>query len=63
MILAASCKVVGSTNHYNPFENSNLCRMCKEQLFQSHWNGDNAYTLSESLMIPYAEKPVNVYQG
>lgn len=62
MILAASCKFVGSTNDCNAFENSDLCRLCKEQLFPFHWNGDNAYTLSESLMIPYAGNSVNVYQ-
>ena len=51
--LAVTCKHVGSTNDAVAFSQCSLKDLCEAQIFPYHWNGDNAYTSSESMMIPY----------
>lgn len=51
--IAVTCKHVGSTNDAVAFAQCSLKSLCEAQTFPYHWNGDNAYTSSESMMIPY----------
>lgn len=51
--IAMSCKHVGSTNDAVAFETGSLKKLCENQQYPYHWNGDNAYTLSETMMIPF----------
>lgn len=51
--LAVTFKHVGSTNDAIAFEQGSLKDLCASQQFPYHWNGDNAYTLSETMMIPF----------
>ena len=51
--LAVTCKHVGSTNDAVAYVQGSLKELCESQQFPYHWNGDNAYTLSESMMIPF----------
>ena len=52
--IAVSCKHVGSTNDVDAFENSDLNRLNSDQPFPYHWNGDGAYSGSETTMVPFA---------
>lgn len=51
--IAVTCKHVGSTNDAVAYVQGSLKDLCESQQFPFHWNGDNAYTLSESMMIPF----------
>jgi DDE superfamily endonuclease len=51
--IAVTCKHVGSTNDAVAFSQCSLKALCEEQIYPYHWNGDNAYTSSESMMVPY----------
>ena len=51
--IAVTCKHVGSTNDAVAYVQGSLKALCEVQKFPFHWNGDNAYTLSESMMIPF----------
>lgn len=51
--IAVTCKHVGSTNDAVAYVQGSLKDLCEAQKFPFHWNGDNAYTLSESMMIPF----------
>lgn len=51
--IAFSAKHPGGTNDAPAFENSNLVKICLSQLFPYHWNSDNAYTLTETNMVPF----------
>jgi hypothetical protein len=49
-----TCKHVGSTNDAEAYETCSLKHFCESLPFPYHWNGDPAYTLSESMMIPFS---------
>ena len=51
--IAVTCKHVGSTNDAVAFSQCSLKALCDQQAYPYHWNGDNAYTSSESMMVPY----------
>lgn len=51
--IGISMKHVGSTNDSQAFSHSTLSSICKSQIFFYHWNGDAAYPLSDTMMIPY----------
>lgn len=51
--IAFSAKHPGGTNDAPAFSNSKLIDICMSQIFPFHWNGDNAYSLSETCMIPF----------
>ena len=51
--LSVTCKHVGSTNDAVAYVQGSLKELRESQQFPLHWNGDNAYTLSESMMIAY----------
>ena len=48
-----TCKHVGSTNDAVAYNQGSLKPLCESHEYPYHWNGDNAYTLSESMMIPF----------
>jgi hypothetical protein len=52
-VIAFCCKHSGSTNDCQAFETSGLKALNRLLPFPYHWNGDAAYTLTESMMIPY----------
>lgn len=52
--IAVTCKHVGSTNDAIAFETSSLKALCAMMPLPFHWNGDNAYTCNETMMIPFA---------
>lgn len=52
--IAVTCKHVGSTNDAVAFVQGTLKTLCEAQTFPYHWNGDNAYTLSETMMVPFS---------
>lgn len=49
--IAVSCKHVGSTNDGSAFA-TGLQQICDQQVFPYHWNGDNAYSASRTMMVP-----------
>lgn len=51
--IAVTCKHVGSTNDAVAYNQGSLKPLCESHDYPYHWNGDNAYTLSESMMIPF----------
>ena len=58
--LAVTCKHVGSTNDAVAYVQGSLKELCESQQFPYHWNGDDAYTLSESMMIPFTGTNLSV---
>lgn len=50
---AVSCKHVGSTNDSIAFETSNLKDINSKLPFPFHWCGDPAYTLTDTMIIPF----------
>lgn len=60
LFTAVTCMHVGCTNDANAFETCSLKDLCASLPFPFHWNGDNAYTLSESLMIPYPGQNLHI---
>ena len=48
-----SAKHVGSTNDAEAFETSKLKETNESLPFPYHWNGDPAYVLTETMMIPF----------
>jgi DDE superfamily endonuclease len=58
--IAVTCKHVGSTNNAVAFAQCSPKTLCEEQTFPYHWNGDNAYTISESMRIPFAGTNLSV---
>jgi DDE superfamily endonuclease len=58
--IAVTCKHVGSTNDAVAYVQGSLKELCERQQFPYHWNGDNAYTLSESMMIPFPGSNLSV---
>ena len=51
--VAVTCKHVGCTNDAIAFETSSLKTVCQSLPFPYHWIGDNAYTLTESMIVPF----------
>ena len=51
--IAVTCKHVGCTNDAIAFETSSLRDVCLSLPFPYHWIGDNAYTLTDSMIVPY----------
>ena len=51
--LAVAMKHVGSTNDTNAFETCSLKPTNESLLFLYHWNGDPAYTLTSTMMVPF----------
>ena len=58
--IAVTCKHVGSTNDAVAYVQGSLKELCESQRFPYHWNGDNAYTLSESMMVPFPGNNLSV---
>jgi hypothetical protein len=58
--IAVTMKHVGCTNDSEAFQTSSLSTTCNSLPFPYHWNGDNAYTLSQTMMIPFPGKNLNV---
>jgi DDE superfamily endonuclease len=56
---AVTCKHVGCTNDAVAFETSSLKGLCKSLPFPYHWLGDNAYTLNETMLVPYVSNVSN----
>lgn len=53
LFIAVTCKHVGSTNDSAAFETSNLKQLCSQQKFPYHWMGDNAYSISPTMLVPF----------
>ena len=51
--VAVTCKHVGCTNDAIAFETSSLRDVCNSLPFPYHWIGDNAYTLNETMIVPF----------
>ena len=52
--IAVSCKHVGSTNDADAFETSGGLKIINLRLaLPYHWNGDAAYTGTETMVIPF----------
>ena len=51
--VAVTCKHVGCTNDSIALETSCLKTVCQSLPFPYHWIGDNAYTLTESMIVPF----------
>jgi hypothetical protein len=60
--IAVSCKHVGSANDCVAFSTSALQDICNSLKRPYHWNGDAAYTLTETLMIPFIGANLAVYE-
>ena len=58
---AVVCKHVGSANDADCFETCNLKEINESLPFPYHWNGDPAYTLSETMMVPYAGLSLHIH--
>ena len=52
--LAISVQHTGCTNDSEAFDTSSLKDLCNLHVFPLHWLGDNAYTLTESMIVPFA---------
>ena len=57
---AVTCKHVGCTNDAVAFETSSLKGLCQSLPFPYHWLGDNAYTLSETMLVPYPGQNLHI---
>jgi hypothetical protein len=57
--IAVSCKHVESTNDAEAFD-TGLKQVCSSQLYPYHWVGGVAYTLAESMLIPYPGSNLNI---
>jgi hypothetical protein len=53
LFLAVSCKHVGSTHDSLAFDTGGLKNLCSGMIPPYHWAGDNAYTLSRTMMVPF----------
>lgn len=51
--IAISIMHAGSVNDSEAFSTCSLSELCSSQEFPFCWNGDNAYPLSETMMIPF----------
>lgn len=58
--IAVTCKHVGSTNDAVAYNQGSLKELCESHQYPYHWNGDNAYTLSECMMIPFPGSNLSV---
>lgn len=58
--IGLTCLHVGSTSDNIAFETSSLQELNESLPFPFHWNGDNAYVSSRTMMVPYSG--VNLHQ-
>ena len=58
----ATLKHVGCTNDANAFASCSMKQINELLPFPYHFNGDNAYTLSETMMIPFSGKNLHILQ-
>ena len=57
---AVTFKHAGCTNDAVAFETSSLKGLCKSLPFPYHWLGDNAYTLNETMLVPFPGQNLHI---